>query len=105
MRVGVCLGSRACARSSVFSCVCSVRARVRVRAHAHVYLCFGPQVIIPTYLKAPPEEYTPYLATALAPCMPLILPGVTAKTWEGEFKPAAHAVMQWWKDPGVFKQI
>ena len=27
------------------------------------------------------------------------LPGVAAKTFEGEFKPATHAVMQWWKEP------
>ena len=62
-------------------------------------------MIIPTYLKAPPEEYTPYLATALAPCMPVILPGVTANTWEGENKPPHHALSQWWKDPGRVKHL
>ena len=48
-------------------------------------------------MKAPPEEYTPYLQQALRPCLPIVLPGVTAKTWQGEFKRAEHALMQWWK--------
>ena len=55
------------------------------------------KVLIPTYLKAPPEEYTPYLQQALRPCLPIVLPGVTAKTWQGEFKKSEHALMQWYK--------
>ena len=56
------------------------------------------QVIIPTYFDAPQEEYSPYLKEALKPLLPVVLPGVTANTFEGEHKPARHALMQWWKD-------
>ena len=62
-----------------------------------LWSCAASKVLIPTYLKAPPEEYTPYLQQALRPCLPIVLPGVTAKTWEGEFKRAEHALMQRWK--------
>ena len=58
------------------------------------------QVLIPTYLKAPPEEFTPYVAEALSPCLPVVLCGVTANAWEGEYKKPEVAVMQWWKVPG-----
>ena len=55
------------------------------------------EVLIPTYLKAPPEEFTPYVASALRPALPIVMPGVTANTWEGEWKQPEVAVMQWWK--------
>ena len=57
------------------------------------------QAIIASYTGAPPEEYTPYLLSALRPLRPMVLSGVQARAWEGENKPADHAVMQWWKEP------
>ena len=50
-----------------------------------------------TYLRAPPEEWTPYLSRALRPLRPVCLAGVSAKTWEGEWKQPQVACMQWWK--------
>ena len=52
-----------------------------------------------TYMQAPPEEWTPYLQKALRPLRPVVLAGVNAKTWMGEWKPPQVAVMQWWKAP------
>ena len=52
-----------------------------------------------SYSGAPPEEYTPYLLSALSPLRPMVLSGVQARSWEGEFKKADQAVMQWWKEP------
>ena len=66
---------------------------MRARPLLRIYL----QVLVPTYLKAPPEEYVPYLKSALAPCIPVVLPGVTARDWTGEWKQAEVALMQWWK--------
>ena len=50
-------------------------------------------------MYAPPEEFeaAPYLATRLRPLLPVILPGVSAQQWLGEFKKPQNALMQWWK--------
>ena len=52
-----------------------------------------------TYMKAPPEEWTPYLSYALRPLRPVCLAGVNAETYIGEWKPPQVACMQWWKVP------
>ena len=59
------------------------------------------QVLIPTYMHCPPEEFeaAPYLATRLRPLLPVIIPGVSANKWIGEWKKPHQALMQWWKAP------
>ena len=109
MRVCVCVpfvrarASLACASCEPVAHGAHVRvhacAGVRARARARTAWWGGPQVLIPTYLTAPPEEYTPYMAKALEPCLPICLLGVTAHTWQGEYKSHTHALSQWWKDP------
>ena len=58
-----------------------------------------------TYLRAPPEEWTPYLSRALRPLRPVCLAGVSAKTWEGEWKQPQVACMQWWKVTAVALRV
>ena len=50
-----------------------------------------------TYQHAPMEEWTPYLAYALRPLRPVVLAGVSARKWLGEWKEPNQACMQWWK--------
>ena len=50
-----------------------------------------------TYQHAPMEEWTPYLAYALRPLRPVVLAGVSARRWLGEWKEPNQACMQWWK--------
>ena len=52
-----------------------------------------------TYMNAPPEEWTPYLHHALRPLRPVVLAGVNARSFMGEWKQPQVAVMQWWKAP------